>query len=154
MRVWRICKSLYSVAAFSGEGARLFAGRWNPAGVRMVYCATSLSLATLEFFVHLDPGVAPDDLVSVMAEIPDIPGISERLDPKALHDEWRKIDNLALQQIGANWISSMRSAALLVPSAVVDGEWNVLLNPAHIDFARIEIEAPKVFHFDERMFSR
>ena len=153
MRVWRICKGKYANAAFSGEGARLFAGRWNSAGGRMVYCSASLALASLEFFVHLDPSIAPDDLGSMMAEIPDSVGI-DQVDVKGLAPDWRTVDNPELQQIGDAWIQSMRSVGLLVPSAVVDGEWNVLFNPAHSDFSKIYLTEPKKFLFDARMFSR
>ncbi len=152
MQAWRICKARFAAAAFSGEGARLFAGRWNPAGIRMVYCSTSLSLAALELFVHLDPGVAPDDLVSVMAEIPEDQIEVERVDRAQLPRDWRSIEHPKLQALGAEWVESMRSAAMLVPSAVIDGEWNLLLNPAHHDFAMITIGEPAAFVFDARMF--
>lgn len=152
MRAWRLCKARYSAAAFSGEGARLFAGRWNPAGVRMVYCSTSLSLAALEFFVHLDPGVAPADLVSVMAEIPEEQVAVERIEVSGLPRDWRTVEHPKLQAFGAEWVESRRSAALLVPSAVIEDEWNVLLNPAHGDFGKIVIGEPKAFVFDGRMF--
>jgi RES domain-containing protein len=42
--------------------------------------------------------------------------------------------------------------ALRVPSVVVDGDWNVLLNPRHADFSKIKLFAPRPFHYDERMF--
>jgi hypothetical protein len=35
---------------------------------------------------------------------------------------------------------------------VVEGEWNVLLNPAHADFPKIEIAPARPFRYDERMF--
>lgn len=38
-------------------------------GVAVVYCASSLSLATLEYLVHLDPVEWPDDLVSIRFEV-------------------------------------------------------------------------------------
>jgi RES domain-containing protein len=154
MRVWRICREKYAASAFSGEGARLFAGRWNPKGVAMVYCWTSLALAALELFVHLDPSVAPDDLISMAAEVPgDLLSIP-RIAIDELPDEWRATENLALREIGKAWVESGRSVALLVPSAIIDEEWNVLLNPAHPEFARVRMEAPRPFRFDARMFSR
>jgi RES domain-containing protein len=120
----------------------------------MVYCSSSLALASLEFFVHLDPGVAPDDLVSVAADIPEEAGQIERLNLDTLPSDWRLVDNPALQQLGADWAASLRSLALLVPSAVVDDEWNVLLNPAHAGFGKILMAEPKPFRFDARMFAR
>jgi len=151
MRVWRISKAKYAHTAFSGEGARLFDARWNFAGSPMVYTSSSLALAAVEFFVHLDPSVSPTALVSAMAEIPDDLAI-ERIKPAQLPRDWRRTDHPVLQQLGTDWAKSRRSAALVVPSAAVEGEWNVLLNPAHPDFRKIDIREPRPFHYDERMF--
>lgn len=153
MQVWRICKAQFAPAAFTGEGARLYQGRWNPAGVRMVYTSTSLALASVEFFVHLDPSVAPDDLVSTSATLSLDKATRERVNFKDLPKDWRKTDHPALQAIGADWIAAGSSVALEVPSAAVEGEWNVLLNPAHPHFKKIVIAVPKPFHFDTRMFN-
>jgi RES domain-containing protein len=129
----------------------LFEGRWNHAGVPMVYTSTSLALAAIEFFVHLDPVDAPSDLVSLMADVPDRLH-RERVETRSLPRGWRKVDNKDLQELGGNWAKAKRSVALEVPSAVVEGEWNVLLNAAHADFRRIRITPAKPFHYDERMF--
>src|SRR2546422_11361108 len=51
---WRIAKRKHARAAFSGEGARLFGGRWNSPGTAMVYTAQSQSLAALEMIAQLD----------------------------------------------------------------------------------------------------
>jgi len=151
MRVWRICNGKHAAAAFSGEGAYLYAGRWNPKGVRVVYCSSSLALAALEFFVHLEPGDASAKLVSMSATIPDGLPI-DQLAIESLPADWRVVGHVDLQQRGADWIASGKSVALRVPSAAVPGEWNVLLNPVHPDFTRITIEAPEPFVFDSRMF--
>ncbi len=50
---WRIVKSRVSTAAFDGEGARLFGGRWNSPGVPAVYASESRALALLEVLVGL-----------------------------------------------------------------------------------------------------
>jgi RES domain-containing protein len=41
---------------------------------------------------------------------------------------------------------------LLVPSAAVIGEWNVLLNPTYGDFPRIKFGEAQPFDFDVRRF--
>ncbi|MBI2497892.1 MAG: RES domain-containing protein, partial [Opitutae bacterium] len=41
--------------------------------------------------------------------------------------------------------------ALRVPSVVVPGEFNYLLNPAHPDFKRVKIGKPEPFSFDPRL---
>jgi RES domain-containing protein len=56
---WRIVKEKHAATAFSGEGARIFEGRWNSAGVRMVYCSENLALAALKFRPHASGHDAP-----------------------------------------------------------------------------------------------
>lgn len=151
MRVWRISNAKYAHSAFSGEGARLFDARWNFAGSSMVYTSSSLALAAIEYFVHLDPSEAPRALISLMAELPGGLAI-ERIDLAQLPNDWRRVDNRHLQQPGTDWVKSLKSVALIVPSAAVLGEWNVLLNPAHPDFRKIELGEALPFQYDERMF--
>jgi RES domain-containing protein len=98
--------------------------------------------------------VAPEDLVSMAAEVPGDLDSIPRMDPGELPAGWRATENLALREIGKAWVESGQSVALLVPSAIIDEEWNLLLNLAHPDFALIRTETPKPFHFDARMFSR
>jgi len=151
MRLWRICRQPHAAGAFSGEGARLYGGRWNSPGVSVVYTSPSLALAALETFVHLEPNLQPDDLVSIEAELPDDVA-SERLDLKSLPRNWYKLRDESLRGFGDRWTRATEAVALQVPSAAIRGEWNVLLNPAHSDFLRIKIEHPKPFAFDLRMF--
>ena len=148
--LFRLCKERFSASALSGEGARRYSGRWNEAGVAMFYCATSPALAAMEFFVHLDPSVAPDDLVMVQLEFP--PNVTvERLALESLPREWRSHDSTAAG-IGSQWARSGRSLSLEVPSVVVEGDWNVLLNPLHPEFAKVRIVAQRPWHYDARMF--
>ncbi len=151
MRFWRICRQRYAAEAATGEGARLFGGRWNSPGVRVVYASTSLALAAMEVFVNLEPNLQPPDLVSIEGEIPDQLQIG-RLEKEQLPGRWYKTRDESLRRFGDEWVRTGREVALLVPSAAVRGEWNVLLNPAHPDFSKIGFEEPQPFQFDARMF--
>jgi len=151
MRFWRICRRRYAAGAASGEGARLYGGRWNSRGVRMVYASTSLALAAVETFVNLEPNLQPKDLISIEGNIPDGLEIS-RVDLKTLPANWRETRDESLRRFGDDWIRAGQTAALLVPSAAIRGEWNVLLNPAHGDFSKIRFRKPQPFEFDVRMF--
>jgi RES domain-containing protein len=151
MQLWRIRRRRYAARVMSGEGARLYGGRWNSRGVRVVYASTSLALAAVETFVNLEPNLSPADLVSIEAEIPDVLEFGT-LEVKTLPARWNETRNESLHRFGDEWIRRGRTAALLVPSAAIRGEWNLLLNPAHADFSRIEFRDPEPFEFDARMF--
>lgn len=55
LTVWRLVTARLAKTAFSGEGARLYGGRWNRKGIRMAYTAGSQSLAMLEMLVQDEP---------------------------------------------------------------------------------------------------
>src|SRR5271155_517389 len=107
MRFWRICRRRYAAEGARGEGARLYGGRWNSRGVRMVYASTSLALAAVETFVHLEPNLQPSDLVSIEGEIPEALEI-ERLELKTLPAHWQECRDESLQRFGDEWIRAGR----------------------------------------------
>jgi RES domain-containing protein len=152
MRLWRICRERFAAEAYSGEGARLYGGRWNSKGVSVIYTSTSLALAVVETFVNLEPNLRPDDLVSIQAELPDSLS-TERVELKTLSANWYKSRRESLRHFGDEWCRAGKTVALHVPSAAVRDEWNVLLNPAHGDFRKIKVQKPQPFEFDLRMFS-
>ena len=152
MRFWRICRERYARDAANGEGARLYGGRWNSRGVRVVYASSSLALAAVETFVNLEPKLRPADLVSIEGEIPERLGIA-KLDLRELPAKWYASRDESLRNFGDTWIRTGRTVALLVPSAAIRGEWNILLNPAHPEFSQVKFDDAQEFTFDERMFS-
>ena len=151
IRAWRIVHARNAAAAFSGDGSRRSGGRWNSRGLRAVYLADSLALATLEVMVH---GVSYETLknyVGIRATLPE--KIIQVVDPKSLPKNWR--DGLPppeLRELGDRWLNEQKSAVLKVPSAVVPVEFNYVLNPDHKDFDRIEIAEPLSLSFDRRLF--
>lgn len=152
MRVWRLARARYP--ALNGDGARRYGGRWNAPGIPIVYAASHLSLAALELLVHVDPEDVPDDLTAFEIEVPDDAPV-ERLDPTALPSEWhRALDCPACREVGRRWMAEQRTLALVVPSAVVPSEANVLLNPAHPAAARLCIISTAPFAFDPRLLTR
>ncbi|MGH7771373.1 MAG: RES family NAD+ phosphorylase [Candidatus Binatia bacterium] len=150
MRVWRVCSKRHQ--RFDGEGARWYGGRWNHAGISVVYTSGSLSLAALELFVHVDIDIAPRNLVAIEADVPDSVA-TETVKVESLPKDWRRYPAPeALKDIGTAWAVKASTAILAVPSAVIPEERNYLLNPAHRDFKRIRIHKPMPFHFDPRMW--
>ena len=149
MRVWRICS--HSNTTLSGAGGIHASGRWHRIGTPVVYCASSPSLAALEVLVHIDRRHAPDDLRLLVIEIPDDLQI-EDVEPVSLPRGWEQIPAPAqLQALGSEWLGSLRSAVLRVPSALLPVERNFLLNPRHPDATRIRVVADQAFAFDRRL---
>ena len=149
MDVWRL--TLKQHIAPDGEGARRYGGRWNKPGTPVVYTSGTLSLAALEYLVHVDSDLLPDGLVSVKATIPNALKI-ETIDRSQLPADWKdKIIPVSLQQLGTDWATKASSAVLKVPSAVIEYEWNYVLNPLHPDFSRIIWAAGVGFSFDPRL---
>lgn len=147
--VWRITTARFASMAFSGEGARLYGGRWNPKGVEMVYTAESRSLALLEMMVQDAPLHARYVLIPV--SLPDAVSVTS-IEVADLPPDWRKLDRRdALQDIGRDWLVRGDSAVLAVPSAVVPAERNYLLNPRHPDFTRVIIGEPEALETDFRL---
>jgi RES domain-containing protein len=148
--VWRLCRKRHAADAFSGEGSRLFGGRWSPVGLRIAYGSESRSLAALEVLVNVrDPGLLFAQPWAILpATIP--PDLIEH--PKRVPENWRATPyGQETQAFGSEWAKAGRSVALRVPSAVVLGEFNYLLNPNHPDFRKIEIGAVAPFDFDSRI---
>ena len=152
MQVWRICAQRHVPSALSGIGAEKHGGRWNHKGDRMVYTSSSLSLATLELFVHLEPACLPNDLYSIVVTIPDTASFEE-LSLADLPANWRNYPAPAtLQDIGSQWLRERRSLVLAVPSAMNPEEKNFLLNPLHPQSGTVVDIVSKPFHFDPQMW--
>ncbi len=117
----------------------------------MVYCSSSLALAAIELFVHLEPNLQPDDLVSIAAELPEGEP-ARRLELTESPHDWWTDDFEPLRALSYEWIRNKTSLALQVPSAPLHSEWNVLLNPLHSRMHELRIEPAQQFIFDARMF--
>lgn len=153
MIVFRLSKGLYR-NDLSGKGAELVGARWNSIGVPMVYAAASRALCTVEVAVHLPLRIIPTDYWLVSIEIPDDLHI-EALDEASLPSHWKSFPySNNTQKIGDTFILENKGAVLKVPSAVVQDEFNFLLNPRHREFSRIKIVDTEPFEFDKRLFIR
>ncbi|MBP7335751.1 MAG: RES family NAD+ phosphorylase [Niveispirillum sp.] len=138
---WRICRAPF--ADLSGEGARLYGGRWNQSGLPLVYLAETAALAVLEVRVHLDlpPDLLPDDYVLstvtlaglTVEHVGDLPS-----------------DTAAF---GTHWLRSARTPVLSVPSLIVPESRNLLLNPAHPEANGARITGSRAFSFDRRLWA-
>lgn len=150
MRLWRIAAAYYALDR-TGFGAMRDGGRWNPPGRPALYCATSVALCSLEKFVHL--GALPVPPLSLVAiDLPDDLALY-RPDRADLPQGWDATRaRPASQRFGGAWLAGASTVGMVIPSAIVHEEFNVVLNPLHPDCARVGLAVVRDFAFDERMF--
>src|SRR5438094_5712416 len=125
LSVWRLTTARFARAAFSGEGARLYGGRWNDKGIPLVYTAATQSLAMLEMLVQDEPLRA--HYVMIEARIPAAVTI-DHLRIGELPPHWRELRSRErLRAIGSEWARRRNAAVLAVLSAIIPAELNYLL---------------------------
>jgi RES domain-containing protein len=154
IRLYRLLRKAYASAPFDGEGAFRYGGRWSSPGTRLSYTSEHQSLAMLEYFVHLDVGDAPDDLVLAVAEVPDDLA-RERVETTDLPANWR--DSAAppeLARLGDEFAQRGENCLLVVPSVLAPNENNWLVNPEHPDYKKIVVRKVEPLSYDPRMFRK
>jgi RES domain-containing protein len=153
IRVYRIVRKPYSRTPLDGDGPYRFGGRWSSPGTRLAYASEHLSLAMIEYFVHIEASDPPKDLVVVAADIPDRVSRAA-LTPRELPSNWRQVPPPpGLAAIGDSFAAERKSAVLVLPSALVPSESNWLVNPLHPEFAEIRVHPAEPFRYDARFFA-
>ncbi|MDR1282995.1 MAG: RES family NAD+ phosphorylase [Opitutaceae bacterium] len=150
MRAFRIALEKYARTAsqaFGGHGGLGGMGRWHNIGRQIVYTSQSLSLSALESLVHIQRSDKIQPYVHWEIEIPD----RFVTEAAGLPVNWQA-DQVATRAWGDRWLAGRSSVAVRVPSAIVPGESNVLINPLHDDFDMVRVvEGPVPFVFDGRL---
>lgn len=150
MRLFRIARGRH-IHDLSGEGARLYGGRWNRKGTPLLYTSESRSLATVEFLVHLPLNLLPSDLFIAELELFDDPTPGQ-LFANELPVGWDSFPAMPrLAEIAVERMTREQLVALRVPSIVVAKEWNIILNPLHRHYQRLTIVAVEPYHIDRRL---
>lgn len=149
-RFFRIAQTRWAASTMTGEGARLFGGRWNPQGVAAVYLAESRALAALEILVHAPREALPLDWSMIEVEVPD--GAIEQADMKSLPGDWRNLPSSpGARRFGERWLKTRAGLAMKLPSVIVPEEYAVLLNPLHPSAAQARVIGIHSFRFDTRL---
>ena len=141
MRVVRLCTRKH--ANLSGEGARIYGGRWNSPGRAVVYTSSCGALAALEYMVHIIK--LPVNMLLMRIDVPDTLPMEEVSSLPA--------DEKAFRQLGDEWLEHNGTPLLRVPSVLVPRQWNRLINPAHPLAPALKIADQSPFAFDSRLLS-
>ena len=151
MLVYRISQTKYA-NSLTASGID---GRWNAINQKMIYTAGSVALACLENLAHRSgTSLAARNFSIAIIEVEDSVKIEEVKikDLVSVHPNWNSVDHYPLtQNLGNDWLNANTAAVLKVPSAIIDLEYNYLLNPNHASFIGIKIVSIERFRFDVRL---
>jgi RES domain-containing protein len=137
MTSYRVVRHKY--ADLSGEGARLYGGRYNPPGIPAIYSSQSIALALLEVLVHVDKSEVPKDYFVMAIQF-------------AGRSVYRPQGANILGDAARFRASFYHRPLLRIPSVIVPREYNYILFPEAPGFdARIIWTEP--LNFDRRLFS-
>lgn len=153
MQAYRIAKTA-QIHDLSGTGAMLYGGRWNQKNIPVIYTSENRALATVEYLVHIPLSIIPRSISIACLDMPD-DVIPEQISIAKLPRNWRAYpapDELA--QLGTEWALSRRSLMLRVPSVIVAGEFNLLINPKHRGITRVRIAKIEEYSFNKRLLRK
>jgi RES domain-containing protein len=150
VRFYRIAKEAY-ISDMTGTGARIHGGRWNHKGSSVIYVSESRALATTEYLVHAPMSLLPSNLKLATIDV-DKKASVKTIDIKSLPKNWRSSPAPStLADIGNKWVYQNRSLLLRVPSVVVAGDFNALINPAHPEYKYVKIHSVVDYELDSRL---
>lgn len=153
MQLFRLAKLKYSKDV-SGKGAEIAGARWNSKGIAMLYTAQSVALATTEIAVHVPLGILPKGYVAITYELPEEIRVEELKETELPNDFSSIPHSYSTQVIGDEFVMGKRTLVLKVPSVVVPGDYNFLINPNHQDINKLVILDITPYEFDYRLFFR
>ena len=153
MILWRIAAETrqYKADDLSGGGAAKNPGRWNESGQAVLYAAPTIAIAVLETAAHIGDGGLPLNRSLDSLAVP-LAAWRKRteLDPNALAPTWSAIPAGATSAgIGSDWLKSLRSAILMVPSVIVPEEQAALINPAHPGAVKVKAKVVRPFEYNK-----
>jgi RES domain-containing protein len=149
MLAYRLSKKKYA-GQLSGIGASRFGGRWNSPGTEVIYTAENRSLALAEIVVHLKADMISQNFMMLTIYLPDtLPFETHTIE----QERWNLFPALEhTRVVGDRFVKFETSLALRVPSVVTKGDYNLLINPHHSDFNKVNIIDREPFKLDRRFF--
>jgi RES domain-containing protein len=147
MIIYRLATSEFA-DDLSGEGAKIYGGRWNPVGLAAVYISEFISLSILEILVRANKFTSPDFYTLLSIQIPESSTVTIEL--KKLKSEWQNSIEYT-RSIGEEFLRDNQTLVLKVPSAIVTQEHNFLINPLHKDFKKVKVVNSELLELDKRL---
>ena len=129
------------------------ANRWNKNDEFVIYTGGSRALSTLELVVHRS-SISIDNsykllVIELNCKESEILEVNESLLPK----NWQSVEAYPkLQEIGSKWYQDFKFLAMRVPSAIIQKEFNYLINTKHPNFSeKVKIYELEIYEWDNRL---
>jgi RES domain-containing protein len=146
---WRLSKAKHG-NDLSGTGAAIAGGRWNNKDVPALYLGENPAICCLEHFVNAS-GPPTTAMVLAQIELPSDEGLYWEPDPLPFGWDSKPADTSSME-FGTTWLKSRSHLGLIVPSAVLPMQRNLVINPRHPAWADIKVIEVHEFFYDSRMF--
>jgi len=151
MEIYRITQQEFA-EDLSGNGARLFGGRWNSEGFFAVYASSSRSLALLETLAHTPAKFLDVRVYHLITIIVPDNTVIQKVSVKNLLTGWDAPDTRPFtKKIGDTFLTCKKSLLLEVPSVMMPEEINYVINPLHDNMKQVKIMNKRRVYFDKRI---
>lgn len=148
MFVYRVARRKYATDT-SGEGARLFGGRWNNKLVNCLYTSESRALAILEYTANISIDDIPRALCIVTFEIDE--RVVFEAKESTLPGNWKNpFVPRETQNFGSALLLNPKIQVIRIPSTIVPDEFNYLISPLHYK-GKLKIHAVQDYAYDVRL---
>jgi len=149
MIVFKIARTSFA-GDITGEGARLFGGRWNHKNTPCLYTSGSRALAVLEYTVNVNAIDTPLALSLASFEIPDSAISSFAI--ADLPGNWRQSPApSSTKDFGTDLLREAKALIIQIPSVIIPEEWNYLVNPLHPAINKIKVISITGYPYDTRI---
>ncbi|MEO6812821.1 MAG: RES family NAD+ phosphorylase [Ginsengibacter sp.] len=153
MEIFRVAQERFA-DDLSGNGSRLYGGRWNSEGVFALYASGTRSMALLETLAHtpakmLNANVyqlitlsVPDNIVPIQILSSSLPGNWDTRDARPI-----------TKRLGDKFVNDKINLIIAVPCVLLPEEINYVINPLHKDMRKVKIVYKRRIYFDNRVRS-
>ena len=155
LRAWRIDAEAFAASWDSGLGAERFGGRWNPKGLRAVYCSLDPATCLVEAAVHrgFDVLDTKPHLLSCLQVQPlsaTDPGVRVVLPDELPNPAWLHggTPSAGQQRFGAEMLTA--HGVVVLPSAVSKHSWNLVFLP-EVAAGRVRLQHQQRLVVDTRL---
>lgn len=151
MELYRITQQEFA-EDLSGNGARLFGGRWNSEGFFALYTSSSRSLALLETLAHTPAKMLEVKVYHLITlAVPDNL-VTQKVAVRNLQDGWDAPDTRPFtKKIGDAFLTDKKYLMMQVPSVMMPEEMNYVINPMHTDMKQVKLVNKRRIDFDKRV---